>query len=205
MQLGVDRTGFPLLRLPLTGIEMHALPITKVQFERFLADPNEYGDSWYEAVLAVNPRVAPYAFSAENRERLLLTGILPFEVEAFCAWLGEGFRVPTAEEWRAAYNELGSIPREAVAGLQDLPAIAAGILHRLAAQIPTGSAREFALLAGGVVEWVRRGDSWLGLGAPRYQFHRNAWNPLFNEVRPIRAGDRLPFFGFRLVRGGGAG
>jgi hypothetical protein len=53
-----------------------------------------------------------------------------------------------------------------------------------------------------VVEWVRQGQTWVGLGAPRPQFHPNLWDPLTNEVKPLRLDERLPYFGFRLVRRG---
>jgi hypothetical protein len=62
--------------------------------------------------------------------------------------------------------------------------------------------REFCLFHGGLVEWVRHGESWVGLGAPRPEFHPHLWNPLTHEVKPIRPDERLPYFGLRLVRRG---
>src|SRR5712692_8216258 len=100
MRLCCDRTGFPLLEWAETGLAMSLLPVTKVQFECFLAEPNEFGDKWYEEVLAVSPRVPWRQFDTGNRERLFLTGIQPNEALAFARWLGEDFDLPTEAEWR---------------------------------------------------------------------------------------------------------
>jgi hypothetical protein len=61
---------------------------------------------------------------------------------------------------------------------------------------------DLSLLRGGLVEWVRRDQTWLGVGAPRPEFYPNLWDPLTNEVKPLHADERLPYFGFRLVRRG---
>jgi hypothetical protein len=57
-------------------------------------------------------------------------------------------------------------------------------------------------MEGGLVEWVRQEKSLLGLGVPRPEFHANLWDPLVNLVKPIRLDQRIPYFGFRLVRRG---
>lgn len=104
MQWSCDRTGFPLVAIPGLGMEVHLLPVTKVQFERFLAEPDAFGDTWYEEALALNPRVPSRQFTAKNRERLFLTGILPEEALAFAKWLGAGFDLPTVTEWREIHK-----------------------------------------------------------------------------------------------------
>jgi hypothetical protein len=44
MRLWCDRTGFPLFE-PWPGKQAFALlPVTKAQFECFLAEPNDYGN-----------------------------------------------------------------------------------------------------------------------------------------------------------------
>ena len=101
MRFSCDRTGFPLITVPEAMVAMHLLPVTKVQFERFLAEPNTYGDAWYEEVLTLNPRISYRQCTAENRERLFLTGIVPEEALAFARWMGDGFDLPTVAEWRA--------------------------------------------------------------------------------------------------------
>jgi formylglycine-generating enzyme required for sulfatase activity len=209
MQFSCDRTGFPLVALPALALEVQVLPVTKVQFERFIAEPNAFGDIWYEEILTLNPRVSSRRFTIENRERLFLTGILPEEALAFAKWLGEGFDLPTVAEWRAIYKALAAdlALQRHLAELLSHPVapLARDLLRQIQEEVggahPT-SLLDLSLLSGGVVEWVRQGNAWVGLGAPRPEFHPNLWNPQVDEVRPLRVGVRVPYFGFRLVRRG---
>jgi len=202
MRLSCDRTGFPLLEWTEAELEVALLPVTKAQFERFLAEPNEFDNAWYEQVLAVNPRVSWRKFEAEERERLFLTGVLPEEALAFLRWLGDGFDLPTVEEWRSMDRWLRAAPLDVELSKQcpmhhSAKAIVRGLLRQLR---PTVWG-ELALLRKGVVEWVREDRGFGGLGAPRPTFYPNTWNPQRDEpVRPLRAEVRLPYFGFRCVR-----
>lgn len=219
MRFLCDPTGFPLLALPEIGASVQLLPVTKVQFERFIAEPNEFGDGWYETTLGLNPRVSYRDFTAGNREGLFLTGTLPSEALAFAAWMGKGFDLPTIQEWRAVYKALADKPIElAGQSMAEICEPARLILKRLFNDLPTraieqrrgrfGGRRQIqfrslldlSLMGGGVVEWVRDGDDFVGLGSPRSTFHRNAWHPLSNEVIPHRPVERQHYFGFRLVR-----
>ncbi len=196
--------------------------------------------------LTLNPRVSPQRFTPEQRERLFLTGLLAAEAEAYAAWLGDGYRLPTVTEWRAIYRCFQSIKLNCHsgkdAGIQSqgcealgssgssavthsLPSLDAGfrlpcrndgvlsqnenswptpcaaaLLRRLEAQVRPQTLLDFSLLRGGVVEWVRDGNTWTGLGAPRPSFKPNLWNPLSDTVPPIRPNQRLAFFGARWVR-----
>ena len=60
--------------------------------------------------------------------------------------------------------------------------------------------RELSLMEGGLVEWVRDGHNFAGLGCPRPELLPSLYNPLADEVRPIRPDQRLPYFGLRAVR-----
>jgi formylglycine-generating enzyme required for sulfatase activity len=207
MRLSCDRTGFPLLAVPDIGVEVQLLPVTKVQLERFLAVPNSFGDSWYEEVLACNPRVSYRQFSADTRERLFVTGVFPEEALAFARWLGEGFDLPTSQEWRALFAILAreQVLQHHVTSFvrQHCAASVGSILERLLAQLRVDSLLGLSLMCGGLVEWVRQDNTWIGLGAPRPGFHPNLWDPLTVEVKPLHPGSRMPYFGFRLVRRGG--
>jgi hypothetical protein len=203
MLLTFDRTNFPLLAIEDLDLEMHLLPVTKTQFEQFVADSGPLELARYEKLLALNPAVPPAKFSAKERERLFITGILPTEAHAFAHWLGEGFDLPTVAEWRAIYAVLRvtSLPRHDLAAeLADSPAGA--ILARLTRQTLSQLMLDISLMRGGLVEWVRQGQSWVGLGAPRPQFQPNLWDPLSHEIKPLRPGERLRYFGFRLIRRG---
>lgn len=201
MQFSCDRTGFPLIAIPAARVAVHLLPVTKVQFEYFLAEPNPYGDTWYEEVLALNPRIAYCHCTAETQEQLFLTGILPEETLAFARWMGEGFDLPTVAEWRSIYTTLAaqaSLSRHGLSRLETEPVRV--ILQQLLTQRPCHSLLDLSVMCGGVVEWVRQSNTWLGLGAPRPEFHANLWDPLVDEVKPVRWGERVRFFGFRLVQ-----
>jgi len=210
MPFSCDRTGFPLVWVEEAGLEVHLLPVTKVQFERFMADCNtEFGDRWYDEVLALDPKVARVShrfFTEENREGLFLTGILPEEALSFARWMGGGYDIPTVEEWRTIYAALG---RKAITGLsfaslrrQPGTQTAGLLLERLAAQLRPRLPLDLLLLRGGVVEWVRDGKRWTGLGLPRQEFFPVLREPLAETIDPILPLERRTccFFGLRLVR-----
>ena len=88
------RAGSPLLQLDDLGLDVWLLPCAKWQFELFLGEGIEgFGNSWYEHVLAVNPRASWRGFDGSHPERLFLTGILPPEARAFARWLGAAFDI----------------------------------------------------------------------------------------------------------------
>jgi formylglycine-generating enzyme required for sulfatase activity len=203
MLLTFDQTHFPLLAVEEADVEIHLLPITKQQFEQFVTASGPLEQARYEKLLALNPAISPDSFSAEERERLFVTGILPGEALAFAQWLGEGFDLPTVKEWRAVYAALKrtSLPRhDLAADLADSPAGA--ILARLTRQMLSHLMLDISLMRGGLVEWVRQRRSWVGLGAPRPEFQPNLWDPLDHEIKPLQLDQRLPYFGFRLIRRG---
>ena len=201
MHCSCDPSGFPLIAVAESGLEVHLLPVTKVQFERFLAEPNAFGDTWYEQILPGNPRIPPHGLTTENREGLFLSGVLPGEALAFARWLGEDYDLPPVQEWRAAYAALQGAPLYLPPLLSQCPARPVGpILEGLVAQLCPSSLLDLSLMRGGLVEWVRQDSGWAGLGSPRPAFQPNLWDPLAETVRPIRPGERVPYFGFRLVR-----
>jgi hypothetical protein len=203
MLLCHDKTGFPLLVVEDAGVEAHLLPVTKLQFEQFIAETNIISQNHYQEMLALNAVTSPHNFSPEERERLFVTGILPDEALAFARWLGDGFDLPTAREWREVYAALRRVPPPRQTPLLEVvDGVAKAILERFSEQMEIRSLRDYALMEGGLVEWVRHEKSLLGLGAPRPEFHANLWDPLVNEIKPIRLDQRIPYFGFRLVRRG---
>ena len=99
-----DRTGFPLIEVEEIACAVHLLPVTKIQFEQFLATGEGYGDAWYQSLLDLNPRITPFKYEGRERERFFISGILPGEAEAFTKWLGDDYRLPSAREWVQIYN-----------------------------------------------------------------------------------------------------
>jgi hypothetical protein len=203
MLISCDRTNFPLVAVDEAAVEVHLLPVTKIQFERFTAEASGVDEAQYQEMLALNPTVSPEIFTADNREQLFVTGILPDEALAYARWLGEGFDLPTSGEWRAVLAALQRVPPPRRQQLTDFIDGDAGlIVDELSHQLYIRTMADFTLLQGGLVEWVRHEEHLVGLGAPRPEFHPNLWDPLVNVVKPLQLDERLPYFGFRLVRRG---
>jgi hypothetical protein len=205
MLISFDKTNFPLAVVEDAGVEVHLLPVTKIQFEQYANETGAVNRSRYEDMLALNPAVEPDKFRPEERERLFATGVLPREALDFARWLGDGYDLPTVKEWRAVLAALRRTPVPRQAQVTDvLSETTLTIIQRLAEQIHIRSMLDFSLMREGLVEWVWQGKALVGLGAPRPEFHPNLWDPLVNEIKPIHLDQRVPYFGFRLVRRGEA-
>ena len=203
MLISSDRTGFPLIVVEEAAVEVHLLPITKIQFAQFMDESPTVPTPSYEEMLALNPKTHPTSFTAAERERLFISGVLPEEALAFARWLGPGFDLPTVAEWRDIYAVLRREPPPRHNAMTDFAeGAAATILQKIEAQLHVRSMRDFALMQGGLVEWVRQAQQMVGLGVPRAEFHPNLWDVLHNEIRPINPDQRVHYFGFRLVRRG---
>ena len=154
MLLSDDKTGFPLLVVEEAAVEVHLLPITKLQFAQFMDESQAVAPKKYQEMLAGNLAVSHEQFLAEEREQLFVTGVLPAEALAFARWLGDGFDLPTLEEWRAIYAALRREPPPRHQQLHDLVTGAAGvILRKVGEQLHARTMRDFSLMSGGLVEW----------------------------------------------------
>ena len=196
MNLRYDILGFPIFEVPDCGW-FHLWPITKYQFERFLAESPSYNDAWYEEVQAENPRITPQEINRNNYEQAFITGLLPREVWDFVRWLGGGiFTVPTVEQWRQAYRYLESLT------VRDLPKLNTQGPPGYLNQILRMSAREplrYTLMQQGLVEWVLSDQNEMkGLGAPRPAFLSHLWDPLRDIIDPIED-TRNRIMGLRLI------
>jgi hypothetical protein len=205
MRWHYDKVGFPLLELAGAGLDVSLLPGTKWGFEQFLAEgPEGFGNSWYEEVLALNPRLSWRDPGGRDPERLFLTGIRPPEALAFARWLGPDFDLPSVEEWRLVDRWLLARPLDPVAvgpmlsGCSDeARTILSGLSHLERPAQWGGLAR----LRDGVFEWVRNGVAFAALGRTRRAFLVSLISPqdeLLEPTRPLE--DRLKFVGFRLIR-----
>jgi len=199
-----DRAGYPVVELPEHGWAVQLLPVTTVQFECFLAEPSGYGDEWYEQLLELRPRVSLDDATAHNRAGLFMTGLLPREAEAYAAWQGPEWRVPTVAEWRSVYRALARAPvdwkglRAGLGrGVHPLAEATLDVLRHLLQ--PTTMLHLSLMTGGGLLEWVRDGVQWVGLGEiASHPLHL----PLEGEpIRPLHPERRrLKEFGLRLLR-----
>lgn len=213
MLTSTDPIGFPLVCLPRQDIEVHLLPVTRVQVRQWLTDAPSALPEEHRKSLEPDAEVSP-----ENREHLFATGLLPRECIAFAQWLslkdsnGDWqYDLLTVGEWRDLFLRFSYEPFDWDEVRRFLIArnrVSSGccheeamtILDRLNDQIHPVTALDVSLMRNGLVEWVREGDEFVGLGNPRQLLHPNLWNPLCDEVRPISMEERILYFGLRLVR-----
>jgi hypothetical protein len=200
MQFICDKAGFPVLKLPSLRLEVQLLPVLKMQFERFLPEASGVSDLQYKEMLKLNPRVTHRKATSENREQLLLTGVLPSEAIAFGKWMGPGIDLPTVTEWRMVYRAMEGMAFPVAVALEPIMGKLSKAVKETMRLLPVNSMFDFSLMNGGVVEWARDGNEWVGLGAPRDSFFSNLYQPLQDVVQPISVETRMPHFGFRLVR-----
>lgn len=203
MQLYFDRMGFPFVRLDRLSLSVSLLPVTKVQFERFIAQPNSFGDAWYEEILQINPRLSWRRPDAGRREGLFITGVLQSEAIAYASWAGTGFDLPSLKEWRLIFQSMtrARLAKNSLRGLEGekVHPAARAIVELIVRQAQPRTWSELTLMEGGVIEWLRDGPVFGGFGKPRPQFLPNVFNPLYDDPRVPLHDDRSPYFGFRLV------
>lgn len=206
-----DPVGFPMLQVE-PNLYLHWLPITKIQFEYFLCDTYDrsFDIRWYEEVLRLNPRVTPAKISPANYWNAFLSGVLPAEAKRFAFWCGDGFRLPTVQEWARVYGILSSQPvRDLEKVMRDLPPRLRELVLRTEdaaseAARRLGYKRSLAdqlLMRLGFLEWVGTEERWGAMGEPFPELCGTLAAPESGEpVYPNRPDTvRLPCLGFRLV------
>jgi hypothetical protein len=99
-------TRFPLVDVPGQGFALFWLPLTKVQIEYFLSDntDRQFDRAWYRERLRAQPRVIPEKLSAHNLVQAFITSITFDEARVFSRWYGQGYDLPTTEEWYQALH-----------------------------------------------------------------------------------------------------
>lgn len=194
-----EKTRFPLMEIEEVG-SLTLWPITKIQFEMYITEVNQYGDCFYEEILQRNPRISYQQFHKKDYERLFITGLSLKEIHAFSTWFGKDFGLPTLEEYLKIFqfvdNQAGFIPPP-----DDLSPPAKKIWQGM--EKISKSPIQFSLLKDGFIEWVKNGNSYEGRGAPRSHILPNALNPLKDSVKLIKSGEQFGYQGFRLLRRNG--
>jgi hypothetical protein len=192
-----DPLGAPLLVAFEVGLAVPLSPTTRAQLVAVEAD---FGDLLE----------ASEGFASEDSalpERDFALGALPKEAKWFAFALsevaGETYAVPTLGQWKALHRDL--LERFPLAALDELVTQAGRtehvepVLERWRRDEPVTWA-DALLLVGGLVEWVREGAHYVGMGAPRAAFYPNLYRPPSTVVRPISLDQRIRHFGFRCVR-----
>ncbi len=197
--LTADEKGFPLGKVRNVGA-FHLWPVTKFQFNQFIAEKKstKYDKKWKEEVLALNPVTEPECIDESNYEQLFMTGILPNEALEFARWMGPDYDLPTPEEWLEFYNNVAGQMFNFRLSQYLLCDEAKKLSGRLPRFLRTPLA--FTLLENGVVDWVKKGNRFMGRGSPRESFFPNAWNPEKDTIQLIDTNERIFYFGFRLIK-----
>jgi len=224
----LDRAGGPMIWVEAIQAYLHAVPVTKLQFERFLCDQpgGHFDQKWYDAVLGLDPdrtgRVSPYALKGSNYWQAFLTGIRPDEARVYAQWCEEEganeYAIPTQTEWFAVYEALKKEEvRPDLFAERGLTPRMTELLQRLeeiGGKFPAHDAAgrtlaEQLYLRNGVLEWVACKQpgkpEWGGLGQPGSSF----LGTMFNLDRGVpnyqrdALTTRISGYGFRLIRRAG--
>jgi hypothetical protein len=200
---------------------IHWLPVTKIQFEQFICSQpsSQFSESWYNELLQLNPRITPSGVRDNNYWQALLTGVLPREAQNFARWSGDGYALPTLEEWFTAYKALKAEAPE-LESIADL----FGREHKrfserartLLTRMDSASAKackdadyertlaDQMLMRLGVMEWIEVGDQriqWGGMGETNSRLHGNLFTPDHGQASKPNNPEttRLHYYGFRLI------
>lgn len=206
----LDPTTFPALACPAAGLAVGLLPVARAQFDYFLGDTTRFPADALAEIDAASPRASWRRVPPDRPEGVFLAGVQPAEAERFAGWLGGGWRLPSAAEWRAVdafVRRLGwdvTDFRQAAAGPAVHPA-ARSILNWSLGRTSVTAARA-GLWDDGLLEWVTHADGPGLYGRPRPGLMSLVLNPQVHDPARPTAPGRHPGFGVRLVRplGGGA-
>jgi len=210
MQLLFDKTGFPLVKVDTINGFVHLLPITKIQYERFLSDPTVNLDSQgYYSVLELNPRISPARFNKDNAWKLLATAILPEEIDRIAGWYGADYRLPTQSEWLAIVDWLRGVELASFLGSVrerkgEINPLALTIIQKVAEAYSVKHVADICLFINVVLEWVRENNrlgrlALIGI-ADRRLFTSIEHNNYRSLLYPINIQKRITYAGFRFIK-----
>jgi hypothetical protein len=200
--------------VPEIEAHVHRFPVTKVQFEVFLADLPDgwFAGDWYSRVTAANPRLSPAQLGMNNYWSAFITGVQAHEALRFARWLGDGFSLPTQSDWDGLLS--GALPAPLapppVAITSRVRARREQLLHRLeeiSTDVASNTGRLLAageprFLDLGVIEWVEAMEEvggWSGRGSPHPAFFANLTSLDESLVAPDDDEIFRGPYGFRLL------
>jgi hypothetical protein len=215
----LDRYGFPTIHIEPAGVFVQFLPMTRSQFEFYLADhPSPAMDmGWYDLRLRDHPRVDPSSVDERNYAGLFTTGVLPFEAQQVADLFGANqFENGTVSlldlaTWQAIFQHAVATPAVDLGPVRANPKLSpfarqilerlAPVVDRIGRGVPTLADQMF--LRHGVHEIVERtpkGSAYCVIGYPAARFNTLlAADP--NAPQPTNISPHLPSasHGFRLV------
>lgn len=215
MEIKLDKAGFPMIKLDVVDAYIHWLPVTKVQLETFLCDApsTRFDEKWYNDLLDLNKRASIKAAKEQNYWQVFASGVKPEEVQEYADWCGDGYSIPTMDEWKKIYQFGASQPAGeglfAQAGLRERPLALITKLEDINKRIYRATLAQRKLSAQmfmryGVMEWVQlenRSQEWGGMGQPDSNFQAVLRSPDLGIAETPRSPTttRLHYYGFRLL------
>ena len=194
---------------------MHLLPVTKVQFELFLAVGSNFSNALYKTILQDNPRSSFRHITKDNYWQLFITNILVEEAEQFARFVGPNYRLPSEDEWQKMYAYCAGVPRVAtppnITQWTESARLIWESVNKYQPLSPLKQTRnqqthfsDQCLLEYGVMEWctplkTTRYEAG-GMGAVDHNLSQTI-HIATDQARPIKPlTQRLTAFGLRLIR-----
>lgn len=224
--LGRDQLGWPTVEFGRSAdpTQWQLWPVTWWHFERLLAEPSgerrhhafDLADSYWELrKLAGRPPLGE--LETWESSGWVIGGIRPDEAKLVVSSIGNGWRLPTDQEWRDLYRNVAqgiTVEHRALSTLHEAcrsphqRLVIRTVMGHLCAQDDTSGATSlFALMMMGRrgLDWVTyRGGEFGGRGnlvgrGARFIVHPDDSDPCHPLEHP-RKGSRLVEFGVRAVR-----
>lgn len=200
----------PFLWIEDYSIWVQCLPVSKIQFEEFICSQpdHKFDENWYYEILQLNGRTSTRSISKLEYWKLFITGIFPNEAQEFIEWFGENVRLPTIEEWINIFLYLDQQPAYPGLFSNKVTGRMATILNRFdefLSEKPASTLADQLLMSGGIVEWAKDNEKWVGIGQPNSQFYISlALNPRkkLYEIPLAPNKKRMRAYGIRLIKVG---
>lgn len=226
IQITIDKTGFPFVKIPTTNLAASWLPFTKIQLEHYISDTHnpDFDQVWYDKIYSFNPRIAPHQMAISKYEGVFLTGVMPSEAKLIAKWMGYDYDLPTVSQWKTIFEyfhkqsaSLDTIHEIlATEGLSNRARIIIRNLEQFTSQDTQQLMDEYRSVADqmvmrlGVMEYVYENNyrnSYAGQGQPNRHFQPNVrMLPRDGEERLAKraraSGTRIRQYGFRLIQRG---
>ncbi len=192
-----DRTGFPLIRRKNWNFSISLFPVSKYQFERFMVEHGPkgslYTDSWYRKLLEVGPRRS-WRMCDDSPWEIFLAGVNIKEITPFLKYLGKGFKLPEARQWKKLFQVSGDIINMRWRLQQSCKDHSAPPVSRW---LEEGL---FPLVSEGVFEMVMDGNLQRCIGKPWQGLLPNLFYP--ENLRDVNWDICRQAVGFRVIREG---